>query len=178
MVAFRNRYMVMEVFLNPNREKVGDHSVIITQFNVSKAVRDSILENFGECGLASSLDHSKVVKYVNPITKVCIIRVSREEYQKVWSAITMVTNIGNCPVVFNLLDLSERLNEVEHRMKTFENSMNFSMDMDHDLHSVEEVTRTKSNRVDFCRHVTYGSGVKMCRFFTLVVTGKQLHDPS
>ncbi|CAJ1970577.1 unnamed protein product [Sphenostylis stenocarpa] len=105
MVAFRNRYMVMEVFLNPNREKVGDHSVIITQFNVSKAVRDSILENFGECGLASSLG-SFQVKYVNPITNVCIIRVSREEYQKVWSAITMVTNIGNCPVVFNLLDLS------------------------------------------------------------------------
>jgi len=47
--------MVMEVFLNPNREKAGDNSVIITQFNVSKAVKDSLLENFGECGLASSL---------------------------------------------------------------------------------------------------------------------------
>ncbi|RZC26189.1 putative ribonuclease P/MRP protein subunit POP5 isoform B [Glycine soja] len=46
------------------------------------------------------------VKYVNPITNVCIIRASREQYQKVWSAITMVTNIGNCPVMFNLLDLS------------------------------------------------------------------------
>lgn len=54
-MGFRNRYMVMEVFLNPNRDKVGDASVIITQFNVSKAVRDSILVNFGECGLASSL---------------------------------------------------------------------------------------------------------------------------
>lgn len=47
-----------------------------------------------------------VVKYVNPITKVCIIRASREEHQKVWSAITMVRSIGNCPVIFNLLDLS------------------------------------------------------------------------
>uniref|UniRef100_I1JH73 Uncharacterized protein n=1 Tax=Glycine max TaxID=3847 RepID=I1JH73_SOYBN len=55
MVGFRNRYMVMEVFLNPNRDKGGDDSVIVTQFNVSKAVRDSILVNFGECGLASSL---------------------------------------------------------------------------------------------------------------------------
>lgn len=50
------------------------------------------------------------VKYVNPITKVCIIRASREEYQKVWVAITMITSIGNCPVVFNLLDLSGKLN--------------------------------------------------------------------
>ncbi|KAF2297235.1 hypothetical protein GH714_019755 [Hevea brasiliensis] len=47
-----------------------------------------------------------IVKYVNPITKLCIIRTSREEYQKVWSAITMVRSIGNCPVLFNLLDLS------------------------------------------------------------------------
>ncbi|KAK7301023.1 hypothetical protein RJT34_11878 [Clitoria ternatea] len=105
MVGFRNRYMVMEVFLNPNRDQVGNDPVIITQFNISKAIRDSILVNFGECGLASSLG-SFQVKYVNPITNVCIIRASREEYQKVWSAITMVTSIGNYPVVFNLLDLS------------------------------------------------------------------------
>ncbi|XP_068476857.1 probable ribonuclease P/MRP protein subunit POP5 [Phaseolus vulgaris] len=107
MVGFRNRYMVMEVFVNPNRDKVGNDSIIITQFNVSKAVKDSLLENFGECGLASSLG-SFQVKYVNSITNVCIIRVSREDYQKVWSAITMVTNIANCPVMFNLLDLSEK----------------------------------------------------------------------
>lgn len=105
MVGFRNRYMVMEVFLNPNRDPVKDDSLIITQFNVSKAIRDSILVNFGECGLASSLG-SFQVKYVNPITNVCIIRASREDYQKVWSAITLLTNIGNCPVMFNLLDLS------------------------------------------------------------------------
>ncbi|KAM3264592.1 hypothetical protein P3L10_001586 [Capsicum annuum] len=46
------------------------------------------------------------VKYVNPITKLCIIRASREEYQKVWASITMVRSVGSCPVVFNLLDLS------------------------------------------------------------------------
>ena len=47
-----------------------------------------------------------LVKYVNPITKLCIIRASREDYQNVWAAITMVRSISNCPVVFNLLDLS------------------------------------------------------------------------
>lgn len=49
------------------------------------------------------------VKYVNPITKLCIIRASREEYQKVWASITMVRSVGSCPVVFNLLDLSGEL---------------------------------------------------------------------
>ncbi|KAJ6874457.1 hypothetical protein NC652_034213 [Populus alba x Populus x berolinensis] len=105
MVGFKNRYMVMEVFLDPNRDLGVDDPIIITQYNVSKAIKDSVLVNFGECGLASSLG-SLQVKYVNPITKLCIIRTSREEYQKVWSAITMVRRIGNCPVLFNLLDLS------------------------------------------------------------------------
>ncbi|KAL2226857.1 probable ribonuclease P/MRP protein subunit POP5 [Sesamum indicum] len=105
MVGFKNRYLVMEVFVDPNKDFSLDEPIIITQFNLSKAIKDSILTNFGECGLASSTN-SFQVKYVNPITKVCIFRTSREEYQKVWAAITMVRSIGNCPVVFNLLDLS------------------------------------------------------------------------
>ncbi|KAA8520581.1 hypothetical protein F0562_014837 [Nyssa sinensis] len=97
--------MVLEVFLDPNRDLAVDDPIIITQFNISKAIKDSILVNFGECGLASSLG-SFQVKYVNPITKLCIIRASKEEYKKVWSAITMVKSVGNRPVFFNLLDLS------------------------------------------------------------------------
>ncbi|KAL6509203.1 hypothetical protein OROGR_022513 [Orobanche gracilis] len=105
MVGFKNRYMVMEVFLDPNKDFSVDEPVIITQFNLSKAIKDGILMNFGECGLASCMN-SFQVKYLNPITKICIFRTSREEYQKVWAAITMVKSIGNCPVVLNLLDLS------------------------------------------------------------------------
>ncbi|GER46765.1 ribonuclease P/MRP protein subunit POP5 [Striga asiatica] len=124
MVGFKNRYMVMEVFLDPSKDFSIDDPIIITQFNLSKAVKDSILTNFGECGLASCMSSFQgimnlygssslssgnpflAVKYVNPITKVCIFRTSREDYQKVWAAITMVKSIGTCPVVFNLLDLS------------------------------------------------------------------------
>ncbi|KAI5385844.1 hypothetical protein KIW84_015719 [Lathyrus oleraceus] len=104
-MVFKNRYMVMEVFMNPNREQASGDSIIITQFNISNAIKDSIMVNFGECGLAASLG-SFQVKYVNPITNVCIIRASREEHEKVWASITMVRSIGNFPVVFNLLDLS------------------------------------------------------------------------
>ncbi|KAL8189339.1 hypothetical protein R6Q57_028905 [Mikania cordata] len=105
MVGFKNRYMVMEVFLDPKKDISKDDPIVLSQHNISKAIKDSILTNFGECGLASSLG-SFQVKYVNHITKVCIIRASRDEHQKVWAAITMVRSIGNCPVVFNLLDLS------------------------------------------------------------------------
>lgn len=56
MVGFKNRYMVMEVLLDPNKDLAADEPIIITQFNLSKAIKDSILLNFGECGLASSLN--------------------------------------------------------------------------------------------------------------------------
>ncbi|CAB4271701.1 unnamed protein product [Prunus armeniaca] len=105
MVGFKNRYMVLEVIMDPNRDLVRKDPVIITSYNVTNAIKDSILENFGKCGLASSFG-SFLVKYVNDITRLCIIRASREEYQKVWSAVTMVRSIAGCPVLFNLLDLS------------------------------------------------------------------------
>ncbi|XP_044453208.1 probable ribonuclease P/MRP protein subunit POP5 isoform X2 [Triticum aestivum] len=95
--------MVMEVFIDASRGEADP--VILTQFNITKVIRDSIQLNFGECGLAASLG-SLQVKYVNPVTKLCVIRVSREDHQKVWAAITMVKSIGKIPVSFNLLDVS------------------------------------------------------------------------
>lgn len=55
MVGFKNRYMVMEVSVDPNKDISKDDPIILSQHNVSKAIKDSILLNFGECGLASSL---------------------------------------------------------------------------------------------------------------------------
>ncbi|KAG6438363.1 hypothetical protein SASPL_103304 [Salvia splendens] len=105
MVGFKNRYLIMEVFLDPNKEFSVDEPIRITSKNLWEAIVKSILVNFGECGLASATNSSKV-KYVNPTTKHVIIRTSREDYQKVWAAITMIKSVGHCPVVFNLLDLS------------------------------------------------------------------------
>ncbi|ONK75964.1 uncharacterized protein A4U43_C03F22410 [Asparagus officinalis] len=104
MVQFKNRYMVFEVMID-SKDSSGKDPIIITEGNLSKVIKDSILLNFGECGLAMSLG-SFQVKYVNPISKLCIIRVTRDDHQKVWSAITMVRSIGNCSVTLNLLDLS------------------------------------------------------------------------
>lgn len=56
MVGFKNRYMVMEVFLDPDKDLAAPEPITITQFNLSKAIKDSILLNFGECGLASSVN--------------------------------------------------------------------------------------------------------------------------
>ncbi|CAL9130633.1 unnamed protein product [Musa acuminata var. zebrina] len=106
MVQFKNRYMVMEIFIDGERELVGgDPKKILSSNNVSRTIKDSIRLNFGECGLALSLG-SFPVKYLNAMTKICIIRTSHVDHQKVWSAITTIRSIGNCPAMFNLLDLS------------------------------------------------------------------------
>lgn len=55
MVGFKNRYLVMEIFLDPNKDLAIEDPIIVTQLNVTKAIKESILLNFGECGLASSL---------------------------------------------------------------------------------------------------------------------------
>ncbi|KAG6424088.1 hypothetical protein SASPL_114500 [Salvia splendens] len=104
MVGFKNRYLIMGVFLDPNKEFSVDEPIRITSKNLWEAIVKSILVNFGECGLASATNSSKV-KYVNPTTKHVIVRTSREDYQKVWAAITMIKSVGHCAVVFNLLDL-------------------------------------------------------------------------
>ncbi|KAJ3678040.1 hypothetical protein LUZ60_001843 [Juncus effusus] len=105
MVQFKNRYLVMEVFVDPNRETGESDPIVLSSLNISKAIKDSLQLNFGECGLASCLG-SFQVKYVNHVTKLCVIRASRDAHQKVWAAITLVRTIGRCPVSFNLLDLS------------------------------------------------------------------------
>jgi len=105
MVAFKNRYLVFEIFLDPNRETGKEDEVALNQFSITKAIRDSLLVNFGEHGLASTAVYLQV-KYANPITKLCIVRCLRKDYNKVWCAITLVTSIEQCPAFFNLLDLS------------------------------------------------------------------------
>jgi len=54
MVAFKNRYLVFEIFLDPNRESGKEDEVALNQFSITKAIRDSLLVNFGEHGLAST----------------------------------------------------------------------------------------------------------------------------
>uniref|UniRef100_A0A0E0PJW0 PdxS/SNZ N-terminal domain-containing protein n=1 Tax=Oryza rufipogon TaxID=4529 RepID=A0A0E0PJW0_ORYRU len=103
-----NRYMVMEAFIDTAGKGQSD-PLILTQLNSTKAIRDSIQINFGECGLAACLGslqgiyelYSSIVK-----SELCVIRVSREDHQKVWAAITMVRSIGKIPVSFNLRDVS------------------------------------------------------------------------
>lgn len=62
MVHFKNRYMVMEVFIGAGRGE--SDPIILTQSNIIKVIRDSIQLNFGECGLAASLGSLQGTKHL------------------------------------------------------------------------------------------------------------------
>eukprot|EP00250_Pteridium_aquilinum_P013561 c21422_g1_i1 orf=100-543(+) len=105
-MVVKNRYLVMEIFCE-------GEGPALTHSAITNAIKDSILHNFGEFGLGSSLT-SLQVKYLNPITKLCVIRCSRTEYERIWCAITFITSISNCPLFFNLLDLSGNIRCCKH----------------------------------------------------------------
>eukprot|EP00252_Welwitschia_mirabilis_P014012 TRINITY_DN31024_c0_g1_i1.p1 TRINITY_DN31024_c0_g1~~TRINITY_DN31024_c0_g1_i1.p1 ORF type:complete len:154 (-),score=21.67 TRINITY_DN31024_c0_g1_i1:67-528(-) len=108
MVNFQSRYLVFEVFINPEKQS-ENRTVVLTQKSIQSAIKDSLRHNFGEHGLATSLANLNV-KYWNPITKLCIVRCSRQDYSRIWSAITLISAIEQHPVVFNLLDLNGNIN--------------------------------------------------------------------
>lgn len=101
MVLFRSRYLVLEIV---SLGHTLDDSLLTTAV-LSNAIHDSLLTNFGEHGLASSLP-SLQVKYVNGATGLCVVRCSREQYRTIWASITFITHLHNVPVLFNLLNLS------------------------------------------------------------------------
>ena len=75
MVQFKNRYLVMEVILDPNRETGASDSIELTKFNVRKAIEYSIQLNFGECGLASSHSSFQGIHFLFSVIKIWFYQI-------------------------------------------------------------------------------------------------------
>lgn len=66
--------------------------------------RESLMVNFGDHGVARSA-MSLSVKYYNPVTNLCMLRCSTEEYRQVWCAVSMITEISNKRAMVHFLHL-------------------------------------------------------------------------
>ncbi|KAI9348735.1 Rpp14/Pop5 family-domain-containing protein [Zopfochytrium polystomum] len=60
---------------------------------VYAAIRDSIMENFGDVG-AAAIGTAFSVKYCSPFTRIGIVRSSREDMKMVWASVTFVSSIN------------------------------------------------------------------------------------
>jgi RNase P/RNase MRP subunit POP5 len=85
------------------------------------AVRDSLQLNFGDHALGSALI-SLQVKVYNPLTGLCAIRCSRDEYRKIWCSLTLLTEIRHRVVAIRLLHLTGRMESCKEAGKLCENA--------------------------------------------------------
>ncbi|KAL4419534.1 hypothetical protein ABPG77_005765 [Micractinium sp. CCAP 211/92] len=100
MVRFKNRYMLFEVCW-----KDGRYDDTITEAALLATFRDSLQQNFGDFGLGCALA-SFQVKYYNPVSNLCIVRCSRDEYRQVWATLCLLTEVHHRAVLLRLLRLT------------------------------------------------------------------------
>mmetsp|Transcript_31671 Transcript_31671/g.69216 ORF Transcript_31671/g.69216 Transcript_31671/m.69216 type:complete len:146 (-) Transcript_31671:458-895(-) len=105
MVRFKNRYLVLELIWKDSKTNEPlDERALVNVF------RESVQLNFGDHGLGQCYG-SLQVKYMSPLTNTCVVRCSRDHYQQVWCAITLLTEINQRPVLLRLLKLSGTIRE-------------------------------------------------------------------
>ncbi|KAH7341892.1 Rpp14/Pop5 family-domain-containing protein, partial [Rhizoctonia solani] len=61
---------------------------------IYNAIRDSVIENFGDSGWGAV-----AVKYFSPTTQICIVRVARDHHITVWGGITLLRTLSGIPMI-------------------------------------------------------------------------------
>ncbi|KAJ7772894.1 hypothetical protein DFH07DRAFT_146797 [Mycena maculata] len=102
MVRFKNRWLLVELIPAPNP---NSSTVPLDGHKIWEAVRQSILNNFGDVGWGS-VGLSISVKYYSPTTNICIIRVARDHHKIAWGAVTLLTAIEGRRYIPNVIHLS------------------------------------------------------------------------
>jgi ribonuclease P/MRP protein subunit POP5 len=108
MVRFKNRYVVCELI------PFGMHFPIeeLTEKQLSNLLRDEMLNNFGDLGLAK-VYFSFQVKYWNKSTRLAILRVPRDHLNILMSTLALVTSIQGHLIKFRVLHCSGTIKKAE-----------------------------------------------------------------
>ncbi|KAF9167859.1 hypothetical protein DFQ27_009441 [Actinomortierella ambigua] len=131
MVRFKNRYIVFDIIyadtplglsslpsahalrnqpdiaLEPFGD-TGRHNLrtpALSQKDLIFAIKDSIAENFGDYGVGMT-QRALTLKYFSPHTNVGILRVSREEANMVWGAMTFIRQIKGNPCLIKVIHVT------------------------------------------------------------------------
>ncbi|KAK9794680.1 hypothetical protein WJX73_009101 [Symbiochloris irregularis] len=96
MVRTKSRLLLLELVWKDERIDTA-----VNEVTILNAIRQSLVANFGDHGLGLALGTMQI-KYFNPVTNLCIVRSSREQYRQVWGAITLINTINHRTVLFRL----------------------------------------------------------------------------
>ena len=84
MVRFKNRYMLLELLW-----KDGKTELRLSEVTLLGIIRDSVQTNFGDYGLGIALAALQI-KWFNPVTSLCVVRCSRDQYRQVRKRILLL----------------------------------------------------------------------------------------
>ncbi|KAF7314325.1 Ribonuclease P/MRP protein subunit POP5 [Mycena kentingensis (nom. inval.)] len=99
----QNRWLLVELLPVADANNTGPSP--LDGQKIWQAVRQSVLNNFGDVGWGS-VGLSLSVKYYSPTTNVCIIRVGRDHHQIAWGAVTLLTSIDGRRYIPSVVHLS------------------------------------------------------------------------
>lgn len=86
MVRFKNRYLIVEVGFEEEEQYPN-----IAPYSLTKAIRESLQQLAGTSGV--SLTSTLTTKYYSDHTCKAIIRVPKDNYKLVWSAIFFIDEL-------------------------------------------------------------------------------------
>ncbi|KAJ3175616.1 hypothetical protein HDU87_006114 [Geranomyces variabilis] len=119
MVRFKNRFLLFRLHYNddpPAGPASSRHAALIDPVihggNISSAVKESILLNFGDYG-AGIAATSTAVKYFSPWTNTGVLRCARDHFELVWAALTFVTQLKGKSCTFRVVHVGGTIKSVQ-----------------------------------------------------------------
>lgn len=113
MVRLKHRYLLTEVIFLDNlvdsSMKAGD---------IQRTLKDAVAQAHGDYGMGC-VTPSLQVKYFNPQTCISLIRISRDHYETLWSAMTFVTSIKKRNCILRVIHLSGTIRSCQKRLLQF-----------------------------------------------------------
>ncbi|KAJ3155739.1 hypothetical protein HDU86_004208 [Geranomyces michiganensis] len=120
MVRFKNRFLLFRLHYNDDpssgsassRHAAAAIDPAIHGGNISSALKDSILLNFGEYG-AGIAATSTAVKYFSPWTGTGVLRCARDQFELVWAALTFMTQLKGKACTFRVVHVGGTIKSVQ-----------------------------------------------------------------
>lgn len=124
MVRYKARYLLFDILYpeEPSLSAAGSSAQTHIEFSspsestitaslLAGLIREGVAHQFGDWGAGVTGNLS--VKYFSPQTSTGIVRVSREHYRIVWTALTLMRELKGRPIVIRVVRVSGTIKKVE-----------------------------------------------------------------
>jgi RNase P/RNase MRP subunit POP5 len=111
MVKFKSRYILIELkFENERKIQTLDPGKLIVM------LKNKVQHLFGDIGLGK-INKNLQVKYVNNVTNLVIIRVSRNNLKLMWTTLSLMNELEGETVRMQVIGVSGTIKKIELKAK-------------------------------------------------------------